>query len=346
MSRREMIEGREPVPISIIIPVYNKARYLPVLFSQIHTQTFRDFECLLIDDGSTDGSSAVCDDFADRDDRVRVLHIPNGGVSNARNVGLDNARGEYLTFLDSDDQIHPEYLENLYRCAEESGADLVISGFAKTDAEGRILARVVPQELGLVDFSQFLPRFAAEQKQTGIFGYCFSKLYRSSTVGDARFDRSLRLAEDLDFNLNLYQSIRTVWFDDHTLYDYLQNAENSSVQLEDERIDYLAQLRVSLRYRVFLMQVNCYENGSRQIVDTQITNFLYLSLLYCPKGEFVERFRMLRNLLQQDDLKLHPRGWRQCIVLGLLRLNAGGLLSLTIRTYHTTRKILRRLRNG
>ena len=328
-------------PISIIIPVYNKVRYLPTLFSQISAQTFRDFECLLIDDGSTDGSSAICDDFADRDDRIRVLHIPNGGVSNARHVGLDKARGEYLTFLDSDDQIHPEYLENLYRCAEESGADLVISGFAKTDADDRVLARIIPQERGLVDFSQFLPRFAAEQKQTGIFGYCFSKLYRSSTVGDARFDRSLRLAEDLDFNLNLYESIRTVWFDDHTLYNYLQEAANSAMTLQCDRVDYLAQIRINLHYRSMLKHRAAFTGSNRQIVEQQLSNYVYFVLFHTEPTSYPERFRTVYDLYRREKIHLLPTSVKHKWLFFCLKNNAGNMARTSMILYHGLRRLLK-----
>ena len=89
--------------ISIIVPVYNAERYLHRCIDSILAQTFRDFELLLIDDGSKDNSGYICDEYAEKDERVKVWHKENGGVSSARNVGLDNARGEWVTFADSDD---------------------------------------------------------------------------------------------------------------------------------------------------------------------------------------------------------------------------------------------------
>ena len=99
--------------ISIIVPVYNSEKYLDACIDSILSQSFRDFELILVDDGSKDSSAQICDEYASQDTRVRVIHKANGGVSAARNDGLDIAKGEYITFIDSDDWVEREYLETL-----------------------------------------------------------------------------------------------------------------------------------------------------------------------------------------------------------------------------------------
>ena len=99
--------------VSVITPVYNTEKYLDECIGSILSQSMTDFELLLIDDGSTDGSGAICDRYAEKDKRIRVFHIPNGGVSAARNLGLDNARGEFVVFVDSDDRVTPDHLQQL-----------------------------------------------------------------------------------------------------------------------------------------------------------------------------------------------------------------------------------------
>ena len=112
--------------ISIIIPVYNVERYLQQCIDSILTQTFTDFELLLIDDGSTDGCSAICDEYAEKDDRIRVIHKPNSGISSTRNRGIDEACGEWLIFLDSDDAwANPNCLQKLYSYTKKLNLDLV-----------------------------------------------------------------------------------------------------------------------------------------------------------------------------------------------------------------------------
>lgn len=99
--------------ISVIVPVYNDEKWLRRCVDSILTQTYTDFELLLVDDGSTDGSGAICDEYTAKDSRVHVFHQPNGGVSSASNLGLDNARGEWISFVDSDDWMDMNYLESL-----------------------------------------------------------------------------------------------------------------------------------------------------------------------------------------------------------------------------------------
>ena len=115
--------------ISVIVPVYNTERFLQRCIDSVLAQTYQDFELLLIDDGSKDSSGAICDEYAAQDARVRVFHKKNGGVSSARNLGLDNVRGEWITFVDADDWIESEMLELLLRKGEETGADIVMGDF-------------------------------------------------------------------------------------------------------------------------------------------------------------------------------------------------------------------------
>lgn len=109
--------------ISIIVPIYKAEQVLAKCVDSILAQTYRDWELLLIDDGSPDGSGKLCDGYAARDGRVRAIHKPNGGVSSARNLGIQEARGEHILFVDSDDWIEPDMCETLWNAMAESGAD-------------------------------------------------------------------------------------------------------------------------------------------------------------------------------------------------------------------------------
>ena len=114
--------------ISVIIPVYKCEKYLSACIDSVLNQTFQDFELILVDDGSPDDSPAICDDYAKKDDRVKVIHKENGGVSSARNAGIEAAKGEYITFIDSDDYIDSEMLKSLYEQIKAQDGDLIISG--------------------------------------------------------------------------------------------------------------------------------------------------------------------------------------------------------------------------
>ena len=114
--------------ISVICPVYNAEKYLARAVKSVLAQSFEDFELILVDDGSTDNSGELCDAFAAEDKRVRVIHQANGGVSRARNAGIDSARGEYIAFIDSDDYVFPYWLSDLYEAIAAEGADISRAG--------------------------------------------------------------------------------------------------------------------------------------------------------------------------------------------------------------------------
>ena len=276
--------------ISIIIPVYNKQRYLNTVLRQLRDQSFRDYECILVDDGSADASGAICDEAVAVDSRFRVIHLVNGGVSRARNTGISMARGEYVTFIDADDELHPDYLSNLYRCMETHRADLVIGGYEKfwdDSPERKQFAH--PAGAGLYRKEELLPGFARAQYDTGIYGYCWAKLIPAGLLQDVRFDESLRLAEDFDFYLRLYPRANRIYLDDKPYYHYRQEAENSSMLAPDDRIDYLSQLKINLRYRDYLMGEKAFSGENQSILESRINHYLYFCLFHCPFGELSRR---------------------------------------------------------
>ena len=121
--------------ISVIVPVYKVEAYLDRCVQSILCQTYTDFELILVDDGSPDNCGAMCDAWAEKDSRIKVIHKENGGLSDARNAGIDIARGQYLSFVDSDDYIHPRMLEALYGAVRDHGVKVSICGYLETEGE-------------------------------------------------------------------------------------------------------------------------------------------------------------------------------------------------------------------
>lgn len=179
--------------ISVIVPVYNAESTIRRCVDSILAQTYTDFECLLIDDGSKDLSRAICDEYAEKDSRVRVFHKENGGVSSARNVGLDNMRGEWVTFVDSDDYLQSGFLESL---AFFSDSDLVIGNCIwVNDNEEKLLVNDIPS--GIFTKEVILPKYLYGVE----FNVPWGKLFKSSVIAtkDIRFKMDMRVAEDLCF---------------------------------------------------------------------------------------------------------------------------------------------------
>lgn len=191
---------------SIIVPVYNTEKYLPQCVDSILGQSFSDFEVLLIDDESPDGSGALCDAYAEKDPRVRVIHQKNGGLSNARNSGLKTASGEFILFLDSDDYwIHGNVLEQIHQQFISANADAVLLKHHKLDVEtGELLASsdtLRPEDLSGRSYGEQLSVCVSTQ----LYDTCaWNKAFRRSLMQrqDLFFTEGI-IAEDIDWAARL-----------------------------------------------------------------------------------------------------------------------------------------------
>lgn len=192
--------------ISVVVPVYNTEKYLHRCVDSILAQTFTDFELLLIDDGSQDESGNICDSYACLDSRVRVFHKTNGGVSSARNLGLDKARGEWVTFCDSDDWAFSSWLQNFIN-EFELGVELICQGFKKISMGKCDESAVLP----VVDRESTLPinetiYYISEAK---MLGYVWNKIFKKDIIRRFKiiFDEDLKFREDEIFVLEYAQHI-------------------------------------------------------------------------------------------------------------------------------------------
>ena len=178
--------------ISIIIPIYNTEKYLHRCIDSILAQTYTNFELLLINDGSKDNSGAICDEYAAKDSRVRVFHKENGGVSSARNLGLDNAKGEWITFVDSDDWIKVDYL---YSMISHSDADMIMSSFDIIDNIEEWDNAIEYKLYTKNEIKYFIERYV----YTANLCSPWCKLFRNSIIKDLRFNSNITFAEDTIF---------------------------------------------------------------------------------------------------------------------------------------------------
>jgi len=200
------MEDREHQKISVIVPVYNTAPYLHRCIDSILAQTFTDFELLLIDDGSTDESGRICDEYADKDGRIRVFHKENGGVSSARNVGLDNATGDWITFCDSDDYVYPCWLDNFgFKYAAE-GITHLMQGF---EADKSVFGNDKGNDKFVygIDYGGETVGIMHLLAHVELGGFLFIHAFRLSEIQphNIRFDTRLRYAEDGVF---IFQCLR------------------------------------------------------------------------------------------------------------------------------------------
>lgn len=212
--------------ISVIVPVYNTALYLGRCIDSILAGTYEDLEIILVDDGSTDSSGEICDTYADRDPRVRVLHTENAGLSAARNRGLDTASGEFISFVDSDDYIHPEMLQKLHEAIRETGAPMSICSYIYVDegAGKKFENKGVPKNDRVFRTREIL----TEELFKPYHAYwiaVWAKLYRAEIWSNIRFPEG-KCYEDLFAMPLVYLSSENCACIDLTGYYYMQHADS------------------------------------------------------------------------------------------------------------------------
>lgn len=185
--------------VSIIVPVYKAENCIRRCLASIYEQTFKDFEAVLVDDGSPDRAGSICDEIANQDSRFRVIHKNNGGISDARNTGLESARGKYICFLDDDDYISPLFLYNLFNLIE-GGADIAVCQFCKVAENVNdyfLINKEQPVFIDTLSVDAFLSGLSNDQTLM----MCWNKMYRREIIGEERF-RSI-CVEDADFNYRI-----------------------------------------------------------------------------------------------------------------------------------------------
>ncbi len=205
--------------ISVIVPVYNVEPYLVKCLDSIINQTFKDLEIIIIDDGSTDQCGSICDSYACSDSRIKVFHTENRGISSVRNLGIENARGEYVGFVDSDDWIEPDMYEILLNKAIETGADIVECGFIREFSEE---SREIKYKNKNMTVSEAITCLLNGE----LFNAVWNKLWKKNCIGNIRFSDS-KVFEDILFTSRVFVNSNEVCSIDSVKYHYLQR--NSSL---------------------------------------------------------------------------------------------------------------------
>jgi glycosyltransferase involved in cell wall biosynthesis/DNA-binding MarR family transcriptional regulator len=208
--------------VSIIVPIYNAEQYLRRCVDSILNQEYTDYELLLVNDGSTDASGDICEEYGDQDPRVIVIQKENTGVSDSRNRAIDRARGKYLQFLDSDDWITPDATRLFVRAAEEYGCDMVISDFYRVVGE-RLSPKGDIEEEGVLTREEFAAHMM-ENPADFYYGVLWNKLYRRDIVEEhkLRMDTDISWCEDFMFNLEYIRYAKVFYALHAPIYYYVK----------------------------------------------------------------------------------------------------------------------------
>lgn len=237
--------------ISVIVAVYNIEKYIAHCIESLISQTYRDLEILLVVDGATDASGAICEKYAVKDDRIRVIYRENGGLSAARNTGITQATGEYIAFVDGDDWIEPAMYETMADLAQKNQADLVACRYkciykdsVKDESTGKVTVYTEP-------FSMLL-QYLKEDEAYLIQHAAWNKLYKRELLGEERFPEG-EWYEDVVFSAKILSRVKTGVYIDQAFYNYVCEREGSIMNAGMTERVFTDQIPAYLKKEAFLL---------------------------------------------------------------------------------------------
>lgn len=270
--------------ISIVIPVYNIKKYLGECIDSVLNQTFTEFELILVNDGSTDGSGNICDEYKKKDSRVIVIHQENSGVSCARNKGIDAARGDYIAFVDSDDIIEKSMFEKQYLAIIENDVDCVISGityFYEEVSLNKTFSTPTGKVMMFDDFNDWYNEF---DKNFVLCSPC-SKLYKKSIIKkyDIKFAEKFSILEDGMFEIDYLSSCKSVYCLGVSLYFYRQFDGISLMKKFNHNAIEALEIYIE-KYNKLIPYLN--KNNLTRVYDIFISYFLYFIFQIYTRSSF------------------------------------------------------------
>ncbi|MCX2477729.1 glycosyltransferase [Pedobacter sp. MC2016-15] len=275
--------------LSVIVPVYNKELYIDSSIMSILNQSYTDLELILVNDGSTDDSGKKCDYYANVDSRVRVFHQQNGGVSSARNKGLNHARGAYIGFVDCDDTLEPDMYEILMRNAKKHEADISVCGVQKFFPD-KVEVYYGTGNTTVYDRAEGVSALLKKKFLRSVY----DKIYKAELAKSAKFEG--RINEDIYYNFLVFMKARKSVFDDQLLYNYI--IRDNSVSMSKFSVKWMDTIALSQKIVAACKEELPELNGLAREFDF-ITHISLLNLLILSgKDAYLEDYRLVVSNLR------------------------------------------------
>ncbi len=315
--------------VSIVIPVYNAEAYVLRCLHSVQAQTHHDLDVILVDDGSTDGSQALCKAFCDGDSRFSLICAEHGGVSRTRNTGIANARGDYLMFIDGDDEVLPDMVEKYLQMAESSNADVVIGGIDIIRMEEH---RSVVPPLNIINRRELAALLCTDS--SGLFGYVPNKMYRMEALRTSgiRFDETMYCQEDLDFALRFYAAANTFALLDYSGYLYYQSPGKRTIDQNS-----------LMKNRIAIYRIACDAGVSTEITQqyaSDIKTSLVKLLLVLRKRRSIQKISEVQGLTEVLEIPTKDKPFVRLLVR-LFAHERFGLIQMITAARRALQKILK-----
>lgn len=288
------MEKIKPI-LSVIVPVYNVEPYLSRCVDSILSQSFTNLELILVDDGSTDRSGNICDEYEKKDDRVIVCHQPNRGVAAARNRGLDLVRGEYITFVDSDDQIGTSttYEENMAIFKKDARIDVVQYPIYAISVDNRVNKSIPTSQYVEGERNLFLSWYQGNP----IRGYVWDKIFKKNIFDTIRFPKGMQLAEDAYCIVDFVKVVKYLFISELGYYNYFYRDNAATIQFSAEKCTDL--FLCKYRHFRFLSTLSSVDKECSHYFFYVYKDFLNTRIAVHKEGRFVDSLEFMKEHMPQ-----------------------------------------------
>lgn len=330
--------------ISIIVPIYCVEKFIDQCIKSIINQTYKDIEIILVDDGSPDNCPAICDKYAEQDNRIKVVHKENGGLISARKAGLAAASGEYICFVDGDDWIEPDMYEKIFESIKKYRADCVITQFYYSSEISETKSNYhLDKEFYSMDEmeNEIFPTmlFAGRYYEFGIFPCCWTKVFKRNLLEKHLFkvDNRIRMGEDIAFTYPCLMECKSISFVDEPLYHYRSNPDSMTMaydksladifnlpyetlvtEFEKSRFDMSNQLCYYLLYLIAIVLRN-EANGKKKGAKVDLNNAI----------NKIVNYKYLKKGIEEIDVSILP--FNKKILFFALKLKSKAMLKIYLR---------------
>ena len=298
--------------ISVIVPVYKTEQYLNRCVQSVTDQTYKNLEIILVDDGSPDNCPEMCDQWAKKDERIKVIHKRNGGLSSARNAGLDSATGDYIMFADSDDWMEPDMAEFLYRLIVKYDADISRCGFYFDD-NGTLKKETEDDSVKLPNYNELIIDLLNCKYTSGVV---WNKLFKADKIQNHRYLDDDGCSEDIMFNFRFYAQDTKAVFCDLPKYHYTVR-DHSIVQSEFKELAYSIVRAKKIILQRFEKNETVYPYAVKSLVHSA-----FIVLSGCIHNN---AFPQMQKILRQDILK-----YKKNILIGKMFDRASKIKTLVL----------------
>lgn len=303
--------------VSIIVPIYNVEKYLDRCINSLVNQTYKNIEIILVDDGSPDKSGEICDMWSAKDSRIKVIHKNNGGVADARNVGIEEANGKYISFVDSDDYVHVKFIEILYKLCVENDSDIAMCGNYITSKDEDWKNEITDYTIRKINC-----RDALENRE---IPYCvpWNKLYKSEILKKIKYPKG-KIHEDVAVIYEILYFSKSMTITDAKLYYYYEN--NNSIMRQEynrNRLDILDVLDNAYNKFKDRGEIKIANNILNDYLDTLLEQYKNVSIYLCKekkdvKKELRRRYvfiynKLKKNISKRDSVKYLVYKYLPCI---------------------------------